>query len=84
MRPGRTTQFVFRNGEVMERTGRQLKPLTQNVRLPNGTKINVRSGIVEFPGVSLPACTKATTSTRRVALYSLPRPAPPPRAATTP
>ena len=48
--PGRTTQYVFRKGEVMERTGRQLKPLTQNIRLPNGTKINVRSGIVEFPG----------------------------------
>ena len=48
--PSRNTQFVFRNGEVMERTGQQLKPLTQNVRLPNGTKINVRSGIVEFPG----------------------------------
>ncbi len=53
VRPGRTTQFVFRNGEVMERTGQQLKPLTQNVRLPNGTKINVRSGIVEFPGGKL-------------------------------
>lgn len=53
VRPGRTTQFVFRNGEVMERTGHQFKPLTQNVRLPNGTKINVRSGIVEFPGGKL-------------------------------
>ncbi|WP_223649119.1 DUF6799 domain-containing protein [Hymenobacter psoromatis] len=48
--PGRTTQYVFRHGEVMERVGRQLTPLTQNIRLPNGTKINVRSGIVEFPG----------------------------------
>lgn len=48
--PGRTTQFVFRKGEVLKRVGHQLTPLTQNIRLPNGTKINVRSGIVEFPG----------------------------------
>ena len=47
-RPNRNTQFVFQNGAVMQRLGNQLTPLTQNVRLPNGTKINVRSGIVEF------------------------------------
>ena len=50
IRPNRNAQFVFRNGEVVQRLGTQLTPLTQNVRLPNGTKINVKSGIVEFPG----------------------------------
>lgn len=50
IRPNRNAQFVFRNGEVVQRLGSQLTPLTQNVRLPNGTKINVKSGIVEFPG----------------------------------
>ncbi len=50
IRPSRNAQFVFRNGEVMQRLGTQLTPLKQNVRLPNGTKINVKSGIVELPG----------------------------------
>lgn len=50
IRPNRNAQFVFRNGEVVQRLGTQITPLTQNVRLPNGTKINVKSGIVEFPG----------------------------------
>lgn len=50
VRPNRNAQFVFRNGEVVQRLGTQLTPLAQNVRLPNGTKINVKSGIVEFPG----------------------------------
>lgn len=47
--PNRNTQFVFQNGAVVQRLGTQLTQLAQNVRLPNGTKINVRSGIVEFP-----------------------------------
>ncbi len=50
IRPNRNAQFVFRNGEVVQRLGTQITPLAQNVRLPNGTKINVKSGIVEFPG----------------------------------
>ncbi|RZK37816.1 MAG: hypothetical protein EOO57_04965 [Hymenobacter sp.] len=47
--PGRTTQYLFTRGAVVQRVGSQSTPLTQNVRLPNGTKINVRSGIVELP-----------------------------------
>ncbi|WP_210521454.1 DUF6799 domain-containing protein [Hymenobacter terricola] len=43
------TQFVFKNGEVMRREGSQLTPLTQNVKLANGTKINYKNGIVEMP-----------------------------------
>lgn len=43
------TQFVFRDGEVMRREGTQLTPLTQNVKLRNGTKINFKNGIVEMP-----------------------------------
>ncbi|MFD1466848.1 DUF6799 domain-containing protein [Hymenobacter caeli] len=47
------TQFVFQNGAVVRRDGNQTVPLTQNVRLANGTKINYKSGIVEFPGGKL-------------------------------
>jgi hypothetical protein len=43
------TQFVLQNGEVMRREGTQLTALTQNVKLPNGVKINYKSGIVEMP-----------------------------------
>jgi hypothetical protein len=43
------TQFVFKNGEVMRRDGNQLTPLTQNVKLASGVKINFKSGIVEMP-----------------------------------
>lgn len=49
VRPNRNTQFFYTNGVVVQRLGNQSTPLTQNVRLPNGTKINVRSGIVELP-----------------------------------
>ena len=49
VRPNRNAQFLFTRGAVVQRLGTQLTPLTQNVRLPNGTKINVRSGIVELP-----------------------------------
>ncbi len=49
VRPNRNTQFLYLNGVVVQRLGTQNTPLTQNVRLPNGTKINVRSGIVELP-----------------------------------
>jgi hypothetical protein len=49
VRPGRTTQYLFTRGAVVQRAGTTITPLSQNVRLPNGTKINVRSGIVELP-----------------------------------
>jgi hypothetical protein len=49
VRPNRNTQFLYLNGVVVQRLGTTTTPLTQNVRLPNGTKINVRSGIVELP-----------------------------------
>lgn len=51
--PGRNTAYVLVNSAVMERRNNQLTPLSQNVRLPNGTKINVKSGIVELPGGKL-------------------------------
>ncbi|TPG72108.1 hypothetical protein EAH73_02370 [Hymenobacter nivis] len=47
------TQFVYQNGAVLRREGATTTPLTQNVRLANGTKINYKSGIVEFPGGKL-------------------------------
>ncbi|MFC7669416.1 DUF6799 domain-containing protein [Hymenobacter humi] len=47
------TQFVFKNGEVMRREGKQLTPLTQNVKLESGVKINYKSGIVELPADKL-------------------------------
>ncbi|GAA4369937.1 hypothetical protein GCM10023185_44030 [Hymenobacter saemangeumensis] len=43
------TQFVFQNGEVVQREGSQTIRLTQNVKLPSGVKINYKSGIVELP-----------------------------------
>lgn len=43
------TRFVFINGEVVRREGTKTTPLTQNVRLRNGTKINRKNGIVEMP-----------------------------------
>ena len=49
VRPNRNAQFLYTRGAVVQRLGNQITPLTQNVRLPNGTKINVRSGIVELP-----------------------------------
>ena len=42
-------QFVMQNGAVVRRRNGQMTGLTQNVRLPNGTKVNVKSGIVELP-----------------------------------
>lgn len=42
-------QFVMQNGAVVRRRVGQTTGLTQNVRLPNGTKVNVKSGIVELP-----------------------------------
>jgi hypothetical protein len=46
-------RFVLQNGEVVQVRGRRPMPLTRNVLLPNGTKINYKSGIVELPGGKL-------------------------------
>lgn len=43
------TQFLMRDGEVARRDGAQITPLTQNVKLDSGVKINVKNGIVEMP-----------------------------------
>lgn len=43
------TQFVLIDGEVVRREGSQTTPLTQNVKLPGGVKINYKNGIVEMP-----------------------------------
>ncbi|RSK36254.1 DUF6799 domain-containing protein [Hymenobacter metallilatus] len=45
-----TDRFMMQNGEVVQVRGRRPMPLTHNVLLANGTKINYKSGIVEFPG----------------------------------
>jgi hypothetical protein len=44
-----TTQFVFQNGEVVRRDKGRTTPLTQNVKLRSGVKINYKNGIVEMP-----------------------------------
>ncbi|WP_188815192.1 DUF6799 domain-containing protein [Hymenobacter cavernae] len=46
---GTHDQFLMQNGMVVLRQGAQIKQLTQNIRLSNGTKVNYKSGIVEFP-----------------------------------
>ena len=43
------TQFVMMDGEVVRREGKQITPLTQNVKLASGIKINYKNGIVEMP-----------------------------------
>lgn len=45
------TQFVMQNGEVARREGENspTTPLTQNVKLASGVKVNYKSGIVEMP-----------------------------------
>lgn len=43
------TQFLMANGEVVRREGTRTTPLTQNVKLPGGVKINYKNGIVEMP-----------------------------------
>lgn len=47
---GTGAQFLFRNGEVVLHQDSNYQPLTKNIRLANGTKINYKSGIVELPG----------------------------------
>ena len=46
---GAQDHFLLQNGSVVLQQGTQIKPLSQNVRLANGTKVNYKSGIVEFP-----------------------------------
>jgi hypothetical protein len=46
---GAQDQFLMQNGAVVLRQGKKIKPLSQNVRLADGTKVNYKSGIVEFP-----------------------------------
>lgn len=52
VKPAANTQYVLQNGAVGQRQGLkgQVVPLTQNIKLPNGTKINTKSGIVELVG----------------------------------
>ena len=45
-----TDRFMLQNGEVVLVKGKRPTPLTKNVLLSNGTKINYKSGIVELPG----------------------------------
>ena len=55
------TQFVLIDGEVVRREGTQTTPLTQNVKLPGGVKINYKNGIVEMPADKVsPQGTKIT------------------------
>jgi len=49
VKTNRNTEFVFLNGEVVRRDGAVTTPLTQNVKLAGGTKINYKNGIVEMP-----------------------------------
>lgn len=42
-----TDRFIMRNGQVVLMQGQSVTPLTKNVVLSNGTKINYKSGIVE-------------------------------------
>lgn len=44
-----TDRYLLRNGEVVLMKGQAPTALTKNVVLPNGTKINYKSAIVEFP-----------------------------------
>jgi hypothetical protein len=50
VKTNRNTEFVMLNGEVVRRDGAVTTPLTQNVKLAGGTKINYKNGIVEAPG----------------------------------
>lgn len=44
-----TDQYLMQNAAVVLRQGARTTPLTRNVVLSNGTKVNYKSGIVEFP-----------------------------------
>ncbi len=55
------TQFVFLDGEVVRRDGDKVTPLTKNVKLSSGVKINYKNGIVEMPADDInPAGKKIT------------------------
>ncbi len=56
-----STRFVMQNGEVVKRDGSQTTPLSQNVKLANGVKINYKNGIVEMPADKLTASGKKIT-----------------------
>jgi hypothetical protein len=43
-------QYLMREGEVVLRQGSTITPLSKNVVLSDGTKVNYKSGIVELPG----------------------------------
>jgi hypothetical protein len=43
-------RFLLQGGQVVLVQGKRPTPLTKNVVLSNGTKINYKSGIVELPG----------------------------------
>lgn len=43
-------RFMLQNGEVVLVRGKRPTPLTKNVLLSNGTKINYKNGMVELPG----------------------------------
>ncbi|SET03320.1 DUF6799 domain-containing protein [Hymenobacter actinosclerus] len=45
-----TDRFMLQDGQVVQVRGRRPMPLTKNVLLSNGTKINYKNGIVELPG----------------------------------
>ncbi|TYZ06416.1 hypothetical protein FY528_18045 [Hymenobacter lutimineralis] len=47
---GASDRFLMQNGSVVLVQNGRPTPLTQNVRLGNGTKVNYKSGIVELPG----------------------------------
>ena len=62
-------QFVFLDGEMVRREGTQDTPLTENIKLVSGIKINFKNGIVEMPAVyfdaqgkrlAVPLCKKFT------------------------
>ena len=56
-----STQFVMRSGEVVKRDGSQITPLSRNVKLAGGVKINYKNGIVEMPADKLNASGKKIT-----------------------
>ncbi|TGD82767.1 DUF6799 domain-containing protein [Hymenobacter wooponensis] len=45
-----TDRFLMQGGQVVLVQGKRPTPLSKNVVLSNGTKINYKSGIVELPG----------------------------------
>ena len=50
VKPNPATRYVYQNGEVVQRLGEKTIRITRNLRLPDGTKINYKSGMVEMAG----------------------------------